>query len=195
MNAIAAAQQRQESQENDAGSDSYRQREAASHALLPVVPLVYPELSIMAQGGGEGGRRAQLLIQHHEQKRRATFRAAVLPPTGKAPWCDMLCPHYAGEYNLKCPIPVCPDLDPKAMDWTGADLFQRYFVRATMEYDAGPTGEWPRYREATDLYLNDLFAIGADPARVREMLAEMQVLEVEWSKRDAATRIHAQPER
>jgi hypothetical protein len=49
-----------------------------------------------------------------------------------------------------------------------------------------------RCREAASRTLQPVYNVGADPAAVHRMLAEMQVLEVEWTRRHAEAK---QPER
>ncbi len=144
------------------GSDSWRQREAATNALRPVVPLVEPELRLLAQGQSEVAHRARKLLADDPKAnldhRLRVFLAAV-KPAGDWPWSF---PYTEG---------------------LGREEAIRWHFVMSCKNELGPFYEGEAFRKATGLYLADRFASGEmDEFTARALLADWAREEAQWRR-------------
>ena len=146
-------------------SPNYRDRETASVALERLLPHSLPFLESASRcKDPEVSRRASLIVGRYYQ-RTAKVKAARVRASGydKTPWIDMLPPEY-------------PDRSA---------TIQHYLGRVWETGNRlGPAEDWRDYRQATRLFLEELYASPRGAESVPSLVERMKRVEYDWIKQN-----------
>jgi hypothetical protein len=145
------------------GSPSFRQREAAMHALSPLLPVALPHLEAAEQHPDpEVARRVQQLLMRH-RRAEAEYLSSTLMPRGwkQHPWITL--------YRLGG---SCTEDERSLRDWC---------LRTAMKTCPSNPPAWQAYREATRLYLfHQLRDRRLNSMEAQALLEELAEQERQW---------------